>query len=189
MPNMLNINLNCSVKQISNTISPSIRNIINALSSHGKSSVLNAAGQKFKQMTLSNFGGNGQYKESNWPPLSRVYAKKVGRSNATLEKTRALYESIKVSAPKGNTIQIYSKNPYASVHAFGSTKLNIPKRNYWPTRNYSNTLASMLNKSETEMINTISKQFNILSSGQLPIITNINTKTNIIYGNVFASGG
>lgn len=93
-----------------------------------------AMAEKFLKCVLDNFGATGRFRPwSGWPPLSPAYAKKVGRSYATLEVSGRLKESVLIEL-SGRNFAVTADDarvPYATVHQFGGGN-NIPQREYFP---------------------------------------------------------
>lgn len=176
-----------NIKKIQDSITPQINNIIRAIGSQGRKRILLVAGQKFQEMTKQNFGNSGKYRDSQWPPLSAKYAKKVGRKNATLKKSGDLYNSILLGQPRSNYIEIFTKSPYAAAHTFGSKRTNLPKRNFWPVQFLTPTYSRLLFNAEKDLVTTISRQMTILSSGALPLQSSNIERSQPQYGNIFSA--
>ena len=77
----------------------------------------------------SNIGDSGPAREIEWAPLVPWYAKKVGRSHATLRVTGELLASIK---PVQNTVEANSS--YAAAHQEGVLSKNLPRRPFFPMK-------------------------------------------------------
>lgn len=95
--------------------------------------VLEAMGDRTKELVLGNFGIAGADRPMAWAPLSPAYAKKVGREIATLKLSGALIDSIKQGGSEGESVTVSvsdSDIPYASVHQTGGRRM--PKRPYFP---------------------------------------------------------
>lgn len=93
-----------------------------------------AMAETFLDCVLANFGATGKFRPwSGWPPLSPAYAKKVGRTYATLEVSGRLKESILIDATGRNFAVTAddSRVPYSTVHQWGGGN-NIPQREYFP---------------------------------------------------------
>lgn len=84
-------------------------------------------------MIQSNIGGeHGEHRPAPWPPLSPAYAKKVGRTYATLRVSGLLQSMIKVThLHDASVVSIDNADvPYALAHQFGAG--NLPARPYFP---------------------------------------------------------
>lgn len=94
-----------------------------------------AMAQKFQECVLANFGASGPYRPwSGWPPLSPAYAKKVGRTYATLEVSGRLKSAVLIDLKENNRFSVVAEDsrvPYATVHQYGGGN-NIPAREYFP---------------------------------------------------------
>jgi len=151
-------------------VTPHLNNIINALKTAGRNRVLKDVGNEFKRMTQLNFGSGGRYRSKTWAPLSKEYAKKIGTTQATDKRSGNLYSSIKVGSPTNNFIAIYTRNPYAAAIAFGNSKKNLPARNYWPIEIYGRpTFGKLVLNADRDMFYFITRRFNIVSNGALPV--------------------
>lgn len=87
-------------------------------------------------IVMANFGSAGFDRPWAWPPLSPAYAKRVGRTFATLYVTGALKDTVQkdISNPEvymvsmGNTATV----PYALAHHYGVAENNLPARRVFP---------------------------------------------------------
>lgn len=81
---------------------------------------------------MENFGASGVDRPWAWAPLSPAYAKKVGRSYATLVVTGALRNSVKKTEGQDCAVVSMSDSdvPYATRHHRGSG--NLPARRVFP---------------------------------------------------------
>lgn len=87
---------------------------------------------EFLELTRQNFGEAGLDRPQEWPELSKKYAKRVGRSYATLFLHGDLFESFQIN----NAYQfseVFSESPYAEAHQFGTDTL--PARGFMPILN------------------------------------------------------
>ena len=100
-----------------------------------------AMAETFQECVLANFGASGPYRPwSGWHPLSPAYAKKVGRTYATLEVTGRLKSSVFISLNERGNFTVSADNsdvPYATAHQYGNPKGNrghpgLPAREYFP---------------------------------------------------------
>ena len=90
---------------------------------------------KFQECVLDNFGESGPFRTIPWVKLSPAYAKKVGRTYATLEVSGALKSNVLLSADGSpDHMAVEADNamiPYSTVHQYGGGN-NIPARPYFP---------------------------------------------------------
>ena len=93
-----------------------------------------AMAEMFQGCVLANFGPTGAFRPwSGWPPLSKAYAKKVGRTYATLEVTGRLKSNVMIDGD-GDHVKVVADDalvPYSTVHQYGGGN-NIPQREYFP---------------------------------------------------------
>ena len=92
-----------------------------------------AMGQRFYELVQGNIGVAGVDRPMAWAPLSPAYARKVGRTIATLHLTGDLRSAIMVGGAEGESIEVSvsdSDVPYATVHQTGGARM--PKRPYFP---------------------------------------------------------
>lgn len=95
-----------------------------------RDSILRKMGAALKLDTVSNFGITGTDRPSPWKPLSKRYAKRVGRTHATLDLTGALMRSLRVGQPDGDSITVSTDDPKAAYHQNGEG--NNPLRPFFP---------------------------------------------------------
>ena len=108
-----------------------LRRTLDRLTGFGKRRLLSAAAHKFRDITLSNFGMFGKDRPTPWDALSKRYARRVGRSYATMELTGELKRSITVRADNSEYAEVFTDDvPYAAAHQFG--KHPQPLRPYFP---------------------------------------------------------
>jgi phage gpG-like protein len=90
-------------------------------------------GYALLDVVYSNFGATGMARPIPWPMLSPAYAKKVGRTYATLEVTGALKGSLGVDNSNFDFVRVFATDatPYSTVHQYGGGN-NIPARPYFP---------------------------------------------------------
>lgn len=171
---------------IKNTITPEINSIINALESSGIRQVLTDAGHEFIRETKSNFGSSGEYRIEPWAPLNKDYAKKVGSSTATDERSSKLINSITLGPLRETYITIFTRCSYAIPICFGSLKKNLPARNFWPVKFLGNnpSTSQFLPKAERDMFNVIIRRFILVSRNVLPKLTSPTKRMGVIHGNV-----
>lgn len=92
-----------------------------------------AMGQRFYDLVQGNFGVAGVDRPMYWAPLSPAYARKVGRTYATLDLTGNLRSAIMIGGSEGESVTVSvsdSDVPYATVHQMGGVRM--PKRPYFP---------------------------------------------------------
>ena len=98
-----------------------------------RSDVQLAMGIAFEDVVRRNFGQIGVDRPLAWVPLSPAYARKVGRTFATLEVTGALKAAVRVDNSNLDFAKVYASNsdvPYAVVHQQGGK--HMPQRPYFP---------------------------------------------------------
>ena len=89
----------------------------------------------YVDVVASNLGNSGVDRPFAWAPLSPAYAKKVGRSYATLYVSGDLARAVKVdnSLAQHSTVSVSDDDcPYACAHQFGYPPRNLPARPYFP---------------------------------------------------------
>jgi phage gpG-like protein len=161
-------NLTWSLRPEINSVSRQIHRIIKTISGSNKQQILRSAADRFVQMAKSTFGssGNTTFRGNTWPRYSKPYSKKVGSSVPSLLRTGALRNSIR-SRSQGNSVVVYSDNPLAAVHMFGSPTRNIPARRFFPMD--QNWILKY--NAYRVLTKDISNQFNANSGGALPKIS------------------
>lgn len=174
------------IKKVSDSVTQSIDSIIRAIDKNGRKKILQYGADIFIKMTKANFGSSGRYRDEKWPPLSKAYAKKVGRSYATLKVSGNLYNSIKVGRRSSNFIEILTENPYAAAHTFGSKTMK--KRNFWPVEfsKGNPSLSRLLYPAEREFVIAITRRLTLLSGGALPTYNDTIKRSEMTYGNPFS---
>ncbi len=177
-----------NVRKVQDSVTPSITGILRAISRQGIRRLLVATGQEFLRQTRASFGGNNtKYLAEKWPPLSPAYAKRVGRTKATLKVSGNLYNSIKLNSPRSNFIEVYTTNKYAAAHMLGYPPRNLPRRNYFPIQFYTPTYSRLTWNSERDLVVEISKRMTILSGGHLPRLSSAIIRSLPTYGNPFTA--
>ena len=95
-----------------------------------------AMANAFAGVVDSNFGsaGNeGQDRPIEWENLrSKKYAKRVGRTHATLELEGELRSSVYVLPDGEDAAIVETLHSYAGTHQFGDTSRNIAERPFFP---------------------------------------------------------
>lgn len=118
----MNINLKLNEQEITEQILAIAKSVTPAVES--------SMAERFKEMTLSNFGIAGADRPLDWPRLSPRYARKVGREIATLVVSGRLKGAIHT---EGNVVSVSNAQvPYAVIHQTGGK--NMPARPYFPIR-------------------------------------------------------
>ena len=89
-----------------------------------------AMAQTFHGVVLSNFGLTGVDRPIDWANLSPKYAKRMGRTHATLEVSGALKQAVHQA---GNQVYAMKEEiPYVLAHQYGYAPNNLSKRPYFP---------------------------------------------------------
>lgn len=85
----------------------------------------------YKDAVMGNLGGtSGAFRPMEWAPLCEKYARRVGRTHATLIWDGYLMSAVQV---RGNSVFTSDSDvPYATAHQFGSRKAHLPPRPYFP---------------------------------------------------------
>lgn len=92
--------------------------------------VQDAMAERFEIMVKQNIGSqDGDYRPTEWSPLSKGYAKRVGRPYATLKLTGELENSIARESSSDEASVVCSIS-YAAEHQYGEGKL--PARPFFP---------------------------------------------------------
>lgn len=107
-----------------------------------KSPVQFTMAQRFRDLTLANFGIAGVDRPVAWPPLTYAYAQKMKREYASLFVTGRLHDAIQVGGSEGDSTTVSVSNssvPYATVHQYGGGN-NIPARPYFPMDKQGNVM-------------------------------------------------
>jgi len=96
--------------------------------------VQSAMADAYCGVVLENFGASGVDRPWAWAPLSPSYAKKVGRSYATLVVSGALKNSVKkTDGRECSTVSMSDSDvSYATRHHHGGG--NLPARRVFPIR-------------------------------------------------------
>lgn len=97
-----------------------------------KTKVHLAMAQAYLRLVQGTFGQHGEFRQSEWQPLSPRYAKRVGRPYATLYVSGRLYRSISASADAQAGHVISEGVPYNLTHQQGYPPRNIPRRPFFP---------------------------------------------------------
>lgn len=159
------MDISIGIRKHGDTLTNQLHNLIRALGPIGRQRMLSDAGREFIRITKENFGDEGKYRGNKWKPLSKRYAKKVGSSVATLLRSGALRDSIKVGSPRGNWIEVSTSNPYARAQFLGNPKQNLPSRLYFPTERISTNYWRPVYAAEKELVHAIGKSLYIISGG------------------------
>ena len=177
-----------NIVKTQDSITPAIIGMAKALGIQGRRRVLKYTADEFVRQTHTNFGGGSgsKYKEHIWPALSKAYAKKVGRTYATLKVSGDLFNSIKANTPRNNWVEVYTTNKYAAAHMLGYEPRKLPKRNYFPIQFYTPTYSRLLWNSERDLLFQVSKWFTIMSDSHLPRLPYSVVRSLPAYGNPFS---
>lgn len=100
-----------------------------------KVEVQGAMADAFYEVVMGNFGTLGFDRPWDWAPLSPAYARKVGRSYATLFVTGALKDSVKHESVNPDAASVWVSDgdvPYATAHHYGVASKNLPARRVFP---------------------------------------------------------
>lgn len=112
-----------------------------------KSDAQLAMGEAVLDVVHANFGETGFDRPASWAPLSPKYAKKVGRTFATLEVTGEMKSAVKLdnSDPNHSSVSISKDDcPYALAHQFGYEANNLPARPYFPVDSAGNLMPATM---------------------------------------------
>ena len=168
------------IRKIRDEVSPSIRNIMSSLK-QGRSQLLQAAGREFQRQTKVNFGNGGTYRPKSWKPLSNG-------GPATLVRTGKLKNSIQLGQPRGNYIEIFTRDVRAAALFFGYKPRHLPARNPFPMEYVGSPTYNRLTfKSEKEMFRIITMKLTMLSRGALPNQGALTKRATLSYGNPLLS--
>jgi phage gpG-like protein len=178
-----------SINLVRNSVSPQISSIIKTFNRSGMNRILRFAGEEFIRQTKSGFRSpGGKYKAKPWPALSPAYAKRIGSKQATLHRTGALYNSIKMNSPKGTYVEIYTKSPYGAAHQFGVRSRHLPARPFFPVESKTPSYSRLVFNSERDLLQVISKSMTSMSKNALPRLSAGITRSQYSYGNPFVMG-
>ena len=89
----------------------------------------------YVDVVAGNLGATGVDRPFAWAPLSPAYARKMGRTYATLYVTGALAQAVKVdnSLAQHSTVSVSDDDcAYACAHQYGYPPHNLPARPYFP---------------------------------------------------------
>ncbi len=89
------------------------------------------------EIVIGTLGKGGRNRPMPWAPLSRNYARRVGRPYATLVLTGRLLSSITKEIRQESSKVFIRKSdvPYALAHQYGNPGHNLPARPYFPILN------------------------------------------------------
>lgn len=89
----------------------------------GRALVLKAGGQAIAAMATRSFR-DPKLRAKPWAPLSAytLKRKKKGRTSILID-TGALFRSIRVNQPSGDTVEIVTDRFYATFHQFGTKRM------------------------------------------------------------------
>lgn len=92
-----------------------------------------AMADRVYEMIDANIGDTGKFRPHEWAPLSKGYAKKVGRPHATLHLTGKLRASVDMIKGNEDAAVVFTDNEYAPYHQLGTEKM--PDRPFFPVAN------------------------------------------------------
>ena len=135
--------------QISEAALAAAGNSVQAMVRKVKPAVLKAMSDRAYAIIMANFGIAGPERPWAWEPLSYEYAKKMGRTYATLEVSGALKASIMQGGYEGDSTTIAMSDsavPYATRHHHGVPEGNrkhpgLPGRRVFPIDEQGEVLA------------------------------------------------
>ena len=123
----MNIDFQINVAEFENMVESKIENV--------KLHVAEAMTATVYDIVMRNFGSPpGLDRPAVWDDLSESYAKRVGRTYATLNKTGAMKAAIQkpFNADGGRVYLSKGDCVYALAHHFGYKKNNLPARRVFP---------------------------------------------------------
>ncbi len=100
-----------------------------------RSDVQLAMAEAFEETVLNNFGPVGEDRPFDWPPLSPAYAKKVGRTYATLYVTGAMKQAVKIESAMESADVVLSDSDCAYAtphHKLSAAPPGLPTRRVFP---------------------------------------------------------
>jgi hypothetical protein len=100
-----------------------------------RSDVQLAMAEAFEDTVLNNFGPVGEDRPFDWPPLSPAYAKKVGRTFATLYVTGSMKQAVKIDSQmeSADVVLADADCAYATPHhALRVASPGLPTRRVFP---------------------------------------------------------
>lgn len=107
-----------------------LRRLVAHMQGAGRAKVLKAGGHAIAAMATRAFRDES-LRPSPWLPLAKkTLAKKAAGRTSPLIDTGALFRSIRVAQPEGDSVEIASDRPYATYHQFGTTRM--PARPFIP---------------------------------------------------------
>lgn len=130
------------LRLVSDTVTPRMLKQARSLAPDNRRRILLAMGAILRDGTIRNIGNSGPDRPNSWPQLSAAYAKRIGRSHATLIMTAAeraregkatglphMRDRISVSSVTPDKATVTADITYASKH-----QLNRPRRPYFPVK-------------------------------------------------------
>lgn len=107
-----------------------LRRLVAHMRGEGRTKVLKAGGHAIAAMATRAFRDES-LRPSPWLPLAKkTLAKKAAGRTSPLIDTGALFRSVRVEQPEGDSVEIVSDRPYATYHQFGTTRM--PARPFIP---------------------------------------------------------
>lgn len=120
-----------------------------------RSDVQLAMAVAFEDTVLNNFGPVGEDRPFDWLPLSPAYAKKVGRTYATLHVTGAMKAAVKIDSQMESADVILSDADVAYAtphHRLSAAPPGLPTRRVFPIDEANEvtpmTLAKVINAAD-----------------------------------------
>lgn len=107
------------------------RQIVTPFTPWQRRQILGAMAAKFLFITSQNFGQSGAYRPSPWAPLSKSYAKRVGRPYPTLYLSGDLFRSVRLSV-SDEVATVSWEDEKASWHQEGTSRM--PARPFLPIK-------------------------------------------------------
>lgn len=108
-----------------------LKRVMRKVEGEGRAAILKAGGMAVADMATESFR-DASLRPAEWEPLkpATLKKKKAGRVSLLID-TGAMFRSIKVKAPKGDTVEVVvsgganvnSDRKYATFHQFGTKKM------------------------------------------------------------------
>jgi phage gpG-like protein len=92
-----------------------------------------AMADRVYEIVDSNIGDTGKFRPHEWAALSEKYAKRVGRTHATLHLTGELRSSVDMAKGSPEASAVFTNSPIAVYHQNGTEKM--PDRPFFPIAN------------------------------------------------------
>lgn len=130
------------IRLVSDTASPRLLRQARSLNADNRRRILLAMGALLRDATIRNIGNSGPDRPNAWSNLTPEYAKRIGRTHATLIMTAAerikegkaaslphLRDMISVTGATGEKATVTADVTYAAKH-----QLRGPRRPYFPVK-------------------------------------------------------